>query len=93
MMQKNTMNRDVIVGGFGFLFVLVAIALAMWGCPQYSVYQQRKEGQAALAKAQYSREVSVAEAKAKMESASLLAVADTLRAVGVARSNIIIGSS
>lgn len=46
-----------------------------------------------LADAQSSKEVAVAEAKAKMESASLLAQADTIRAHGVARSNEIIGQS
>lgn len=69
------------------------IVLGMWGCPQYRVYQQRKEGEAMLAHAQSSREVAVAEAKAKMESASLLSQADTIRAHGVARSNQIIGAS
>lgn len=69
------------------------IVLCMWGCPQYSVYSARKEGEAVLAHAQSSREVAVAEAKAKMESAALLAQADTIRAHGVARSNIIIGQS
>jgi hypothetical protein len=51
------------------------------------------EGEAILAHAQSSREVAVAETKAKMESASLLAQADTIRAHGVARSNVIIGQS
>jgi hypothetical protein len=69
------------------------IVLCMWGCPQYSVYSARKQGEAVLAHAQSSREVAVAEAKAKMESAALLAQADTIRAHGVARSNIIIGQS
>jgi hypothetical protein len=46
-----------------------------------------------LAHAQSSREVAVAEAKAKMESATLLAQADTIRAHGIARSNQIIGQS
>lgn len=46
-----------------------------------------------MAHAQSSREVAVAEAKAKLESATLLAQADTIRAHGVARSNIIIGKS
>lgn len=73
------------------LFLLVV--LGMVGCPMYSVYKARKEGEAVLAHAQSSREVQVAEAKAKMESASLLAQADTLRAHGVARSNEIIGIS
>lgn len=51
------------------------------------------DGEAKLAHAQASKEVAVAEAKAKMESASLLAQADTIRAHGVARSNEIIGQS
>jgi hypothetical protein len=73
--------------------LLVLVTLGFWGCPQYRVYQQRKEGEAMLAHAQSSREVAVAEAKAKMESAVLLAQADTIRAHGIARSNQIIGQS
>lgn len=69
------------------------VILCMWGCPQYSVYSARMQGEAILAHAQSSREVAVAEAKAKMESASLLAQADTIRAHGVAKSNEIIGKS
>lgn len=73
--------------------LLTIIVLFLWGCPSYNVYSQKKEGEAVLAHAQSSREVAVAEAKAKMESAALLAAADTLRAHGVARSNQIIGAS
>lgn len=75
------------------LFILGIIILSMWGCPKYSVYSARLEGEAILAHAQSSREVAVAEAKAKMESASLLSQADTIRAHGIARSNQIIGQS
>lgn len=75
---------------FSFLFLVI---LGMVGCPAYNVYKQRKAGEAALAHAQSSKEVAVAEAKAKMESAALLAQADTIRAHGVARSNQIIGAS
>lgn len=75
------------------LFLLLgSVVLAMWGCPQYNVYNQRKEGEAALAHATSSKEVAVAEARAKLESASLLAAADTIRAHGIARSQEIIGS-
>lgn len=66
------------------------------GClayPQYNIYRQRAEGQAMLAHAQSSKEVAVAEAKAKMESASLLAEAEVARAKGVAQANQIIGES
>lgn len=84
------------IGSLAFtasMLLIALITLIMWGCPQYSVYSATKEGEAVLAHAQSSREVAVAEAKAKMESASLLAAADTIRAHGVARSNLIIGKS
>lgn len=85
-------------GGISLTVIVIAlllglIVLGMWGCPAYNVYSQRKEGEAILAHAASSREVAVTEAKAKMESASLLAQADTIRAHGVARSNEIIGIS
>lgn len=73
--------------------ILGLTIVGLVGCPTYNVYQQKMEGQAILAHAQSSREVAVAEAKAKMESALLLASADTIRAHGIARSNEIIGSS
>lgn len=79
----------------GFILIILAglIVLGMWGCPQYNVYSARKEGEAALAHAQSSKEVAVAESKAKMESSAYEAQADTIRAHGIARSNQIIGSS
>lgn len=73
--------------------ILAFIALCMWGYPKYNVYSQTMEGRAILAHAQSSREVAVAEAKAKMESASLLAQAEVERAKGVAQANTIIGNS
>lgn len=86
---RNIISTAVRVGWF----LLFTTCLFMWGCPQYNVYSARKDGEAVLAHAQGSREVAVAEAKAKMESASLLAQSDTIRAHGVARSNQIIGRS
>jgi len=74
-------------------FLIFIIAIAMVGLPPYSVYQQRLAGQAMLAHAQSSKEVAVAEARAKMESASLLADAEIARAKGVAAANKIIGDS
>lgn len=79
---------------YEIIFGLITFGLTcLYGCPHYSVYQQRLEGQAVLAHAQASREVAVAEAKAKMESASLLAEADVARARGAAQANTIIGES
>ena len=75
------------------MMVVCLVFLGMWGLPRYRVYEQRQEGMAILAHAQSSREVAVAEAKAKMESAELLAQAEVLRAGGVAKANAIIGES
>lgn len=75
------------------LVVLGAIILAMWGCPQYDVYSQRQDGEAELAKANYTRQTAVVEAQAKKDAAIQLSQADTLRAMGVAASNRIIGQS
>lgn len=76
----------------GGLF-LALVMLFMWGCPRYNVYSKTMNGKAILAEAESSRQVAIAEASAKMESASMLAQADTIRAHGVARSNEIIGAS
>jgi hypothetical protein len=89
---------DNIAGGITAVALIIVVltgivVLGMWGCPKYNVYSQRMEGEAMLAHAQASKEVAVAEAKAKMESSALLARADTIRAHGVARSNAIIGES
>ena len=82
-----------IVGLGLFVFFILLSGIGMYGCPRYDVYQKRMEGQAILAHAQSSREVAVAEAKAKMESAELLAQAEVSRAKGVAAANKIIGDS
>lgn len=84
---------EIIGGVLVFVFVILLGGVSMYGCPRYNVYEQRMEGQAILAHAQSSREVAVAEAKAKMESAQLLADAEVMRAQGVAKANVIIGDS
>lgn len=77
---------------FGVLILLLIVG-SMWGCPQYYVYHQKMMGEAELAKANYSKQVAVQEAKAKEESASFLAQAEIIKAGGVAKANEIIGSS
>lgn len=88
-----TTSGGISIAAIVIMFIIGLIVLGMWGCPQYNVYSQRKEGEANLAHAQSSKEVAVAEAKAKMESAAYNAQADTIRAHGIARSNQIIGNS
>jgi regulator of protease activity HflC (stomatin/prohibitin superfamily) len=72
---------------------LCLVLLGMWGCPNYSVYQQNLEGEAELARATQNRQISIQEAQAKKESAKDLAEAEVIRAEGAARANKIIGES
>jgi regulator of protease activity HflC (stomatin/prohibitin superfamily) len=69
------------------------VIVALWGCPQYNVYQERLNGEAELARAEYTRRTAVLEAQAKLDSASKLAEAEVARAQGVAKANQIIGAS
>jgi hypothetical protein len=90
------MNNGAGIAGlvFGGIVLLFALIFAgCWGAPQYSVYQQRLEGEAELAKANYSKQVAVQEANAKKDSSKLLAEAEVERAKGVAQANQIIGDS
>lgn len=77
--------------------IISAFALiTLSGCgfwPPYNVWQQRQEGMAELAKADFSKQVAVQEARAKEESAKYLAQAEVERAKGVAQANKIIGDS
>lgn len=73
--------------------VCVLIALSLYGCPKYNVWQQGLAGQAELAKAEQNRKIAVQEAEAKKESAKALAEAEVIRAEGVAKANKIIGES
>jgi len=77
----------------GMLVVTSGIGGCMYGMPKYNVYEQALHGEAELAKANYSKQVAVQEAHAKMESAKLLADAEVIRAEGVAKANKIIGDS
>lgn len=95
---RNEGGQSETAGAIGLgmvaLFILCALlALGAWGCPKYDVYSKTMSGQAKLAEAQSSRQVVIAEAKAKEEAAEHLANAEVKRAQGVARANEIIGNS
>jgi regulator of protease activity HflC (stomatin/prohibitin superfamily) len=95
------MYRDDSDNLIGFIvkFVIVGgtIVVAFWAIfslwPQYNVWQQGLAGKAELQKAEYTRQVAVLEAKAKLDSAKELAAAEVERARGVAQANQIIGDS
>lgn len=80
-------------GVWGTLAFIFVVALSMWGCPKYMVYNQTLEGEAELAKSAYSKKVQIQDAEAKFESAKALAAAEVERAKGVAQANKIIGTS
>jgi hypothetical protein len=72
--------------------IVLGVAFLVGG-PQYNVWTQSLNGKAELQKAEYTRQVAVLEAQAKMDSASRLADAEIERAKGVAEANRIIGDS
>lgn len=60
---------------------------------KYNVWSSALKGEAELKRADWNRRISVLEAQAKKDSASLLATSEILRAEGVAKANKIIGDS
>lgn len=91
MKQQNGFIDPAIT--IGVVGAVVVLGLIFIGGPQYNVWQQSLAGKAELQKAEFTRQVSVLEAQAKMDSASKLAEAEVIRAQGVAKANSIIGDS
>jgi regulator of protease activity HflC (stomatin/prohibitin superfamily) len=90
--------EDETKTAFGFLSTIalglgLLIMLGMWGCPQYSVYEQRLTGEAELARAEYSRRTAVVEAQAKLDAAKLLNQAEVARAEGLSAATNVVSKS
>jgi regulator of protease activity HflC (stomatin/prohibitin superfamily) len=83
----------IITALFTLWIVIEGVARLNIRYTKYTVWEQSKVGEAALRKADWDRQIAVREAKAKMESATLLAQAEVERAKGVAEANKIIGDS
>lgn len=79
--------------GIAAVAIAAIIALGMYGCPRYHIYEQKLTGEAELARATYNRQVRVREAEATKEAAVLLAEAEIERAKGISKANQIIGDS
>ena len=75
------------------IVVVLTVGTGMVGCPMYSVWHAQKAGEAELAQADQNRQIAVAQARAKAESAHFEADAEVTRATGVAKANEIIGKS
>ena len=93
MSEDNTFIKGATVVAAILVAMGLLAAVCMFVMPQYNVWQQEKEGQAAFAKAESTRKITVLEAQAHMDSAKLLADAEVIRAEGVAKANKIIGGS
>jgi len=87
------MDKGLIAMGSFVMVVVLVIAGIMWGFPQYKVYSREMRGKAALAEAEWNRQIAIAEAEADKESASLNAEAEIIRAGGIAEANEIISGS
>lgn len=85
-------NLSKLSAFIGAVCLALTILLPI-GLPQYKVWQQSKEGEAELAKAEQNRQIAIQEARAKEESAMSLANAEVIRAQGIAQANKIIGDS
>lgn len=93
MNRKGNAGIAAIVVAFVFLVLGGLLILSMWGLPKYRIYKQDLRGQAELREAEWTKKISIEEAKALKESAVLKAEAEIERAKGVAEANRIIGDS
>lgn len=75
------------------LLITVVILVLFWALPEYTRYQNIKSAENELAAQQYLKQVVIATAEAKNESAKYEAEAEVTRAEGVAKANKIIGDS
>ena len=73
------------------VIVMIAVVALLW--PMYNVWAKEKAGQAELRQSEWSKQIAIEEAKARLESSSLDAAAEVERAKGVAEANQIIGDS
>ena len=87
-------NKNPVFAWVGvFILILLAIGFVLWGIPKYKIYSLEMNGQAELKEAEWSKQILIEEARAKKDSAALLAQAEVDRAKGVAEANRIIGDS
>lgn len=81
---------------FWFTIVAIGVAIALVAVavlPVYNVWAKELSGKADLKEAEWSRQIAVQEAQARLDSATLDALAEIEKAKGVAEANEIIGDS
>lgn len=97
-------SGQFMIGTFGAWIVIFIICGGLYGCPKYNVWQQKKAGEAELARADQNRQITITEATAKNQAATSeaeamikiaesRAAAEIIRAEGAAKANAIIDST
>lgn len=86
--SSNSYNGTTTYYATGWVVIMIVIccvvAVLMFGCPSYNVWQQEMAGKAEFAKAEQNRRIKIEEAKANLEAEKLNAQAEIERAKGAA---------
>ncbi len=89
--------KDFAIGFLSFavaIFLIICLIFGGFGIyAKFNLWSSALAGQAELRRADWNRQITVREAQAKKDSATLLAEAEVERAKGVAQANKIIGDS
>lgn len=94
--MRNMGKFDIDKPGFWFAVVAIIVAASLvifTVAPVYNVWSKELSGKADLKEAEWSRQIAVQEAQARLESSKLDAQSEVERARGVAEANEIIGDS
>ena len=67
---------------FTATIVGVLLITCLVGCPRYNVYRSGLQGEAELVRAEQNKKIKIEDAKAQLQSAQMLAEADSIRAIG-----------
>ncbi|MDR0272432.1 MAG: hypothetical protein LBI27_03845 [Clostridiales bacterium] len=78
------MKHDVVAIFVAFVLVVGLIAGAMYAIPKYRIWSREMRGRAALAEAEWDRQILIREAEATLEAEILNAQAEIERAKGMA---------
>lgn len=93
-MNEFLSRHDTLIAAVGVgVVIAVPILALMFGLPVYNVWSAGKSGQAALAHADFERQVQVVNAQANLQAQKFNAEAEVARAGGVAQANNIIKDS
>lgn len=92
-MKKDSILVEIAAWASLLGVVILIIVGIIVGYNYFKVWSSEQTGRAEYVRAEQNRQIAVQEAKAKMESAELLAQAEIIRAKGLAEANKIVADS